>query len=472
MKSFATPHNDPVAPLCWRERIGYGTGSLGLFIIFPILSSFATMYMTDVAKLDIKIVAFIFGISRLLDGVTDIFAGILIDKTKHPMGKARTWILKATPGIFISFILLFYIPPAFPEYLKYVYLFIIYNLTTAVFFTISLVSESSLLSLMTRNPKEQTFLGNIQSIFNNIGIFFFSIFFMRLLTYFNGGNSQIFSQRAVFLTVVIFAAVGCSITLVSLLFVKERVSSDDVNDQKDSHKKEVVFKNFKKLLKNKNWIIVVISAALLNVSVQLNVTSLIYFSTYVLGDVEKFSLINGAFSLAQLAGAFVSFFVMQRLKSRKIIYIFLNIVLVISTLAIYINYSNLKFAVLCMVIRGFTVGMVYVINILMVADIIRYTAYKDKVNVSGICNASSSFANKAGIGLSTFVFGICMSAAGYNSSTEQILNGQSESVKSAIVFVFALLPAILSMIISVLMSFYDQDKKLIKYEGGGSYGTK
>lgn len=466
MKSFATLHNDPDAPLSWRERIGYGLGSFGIFLFVPVFTSYVTMYMTDVAMLEIKMVTLIFGISRLLDGVTDIIAGILVDKTRHPMGKARTWILRATPGIFISMILLFNIPSFLPVNLKYVYLFIFYNLSSSVFLTMGLVCETSLFPLMTRNPKEQTLLGNIQGISDHIGTFVFSLFFMRLMAFFNGDNKSQFSQRAVSLTITIFAAAGCALMLFALLFVKERVSSAVVKNKEDNSNKEVILQNIQKLLKNKNWLLLVAASIVFNIGMVMNIMSTMYYSTYILGDVETFNTINGAFSLSQLVGSVVLLFILPRLKGRKILYICLNAVSGISILGAYYFYSDLRGVVLCIIVRGFVIGMIMAMNLIMTADVIRYTAYNDRVNVSGICSAGSAFVTKAGMGIGTFVFGVLMSAAGYDPNTIEIMTGQAASVHSTIVSVFALWPAVISVMVCVLMMFYNQDKKLKKYEGG------
>lgn len=46
MISLATKHNDPDARLGWPERIGYGTGNLGMNMINAVLGSFLTIYFT------------------------------------------------------------------------------------------------------------------------------------------------------------------------------------------------------------------------------------------------------------------------------------------------------------------------------------------------------------------------------------------------------------------------------------------
>lgn len=51
------------------------------------------IYLTNTVGLNPGIVGTLIAVSKLLDGVTDIFFGSLIDKTHSKMGKARPWML-------------------------------------------------------------------------------------------------------------------------------------------------------------------------------------------------------------------------------------------------------------------------------------------------------------------------------------------------------------------------------------------
>ena len=49
-------------------------------------------------------------VSKVLDGVTDVFFGRMIDKTKSKLGKARPWMLYAQIGVSLCLLLLFSVP--------------------------------------------------------------------------------------------------------------------------------------------------------------------------------------------------------------------------------------------------------------------------------------------------------------------------------------------------------------------------
>ena len=105
--------------------------------------------------LPLAAMASIMFISRLLDGVSDIFIGFMVDKTKSKYGKARPWLLwMALPGL-ISMSALFYVP-SLSERGLIIYAFITYNCVAFFVTTAMTLPLQSLLSLMiTNDPKRR-----------------------------------------------------------------------------------------------------------------------------------------------------------------------------------------------------------------------------------------------------------------------------------------------------------------------------
>ena len=78
--------------LKWYNKVGYGSGDIAGNVVYAFLSSFLMIYLTDTIGMDSGIVGTLMMVSKLFDGVTDIFFGSMIDKTKSRMGKARPWM--------------------------------------------------------------------------------------------------------------------------------------------------------------------------------------------------------------------------------------------------------------------------------------------------------------------------------------------------------------------------------------------
>ncbi len=163
MLQLATKHDDPGLKLGWGERIGFGMASCGRAMLSGVLGSFIMIYMMNVALLDAGILSILFAVSKLLDGISDIVVGNIVDHTHSRMGKARVWLLRMCLPMAISLILIFHVPQSLSSTMKYIYVFVVYNLVNSVFLTFMQVPYFSMVSLMTRNGEERGFLGNISS---------------------------------------------------------------------------------------------------------------------------------------------------------------------------------------------------------------------------------------------------------------------------------------------------------------------
>lgn len=74
--------------LKFTEKLSYGIADLPE-AANSIIAAFLTMFYTDNIGLAAAAVGTMFFISKLFDGISDILAGILIDKTRTRWGKAR-----------------------------------------------------------------------------------------------------------------------------------------------------------------------------------------------------------------------------------------------------------------------------------------------------------------------------------------------------------------------------------------------
>ncbi len=121
--------------LSLKERISYGLGDFSCNIIYTAMTAYLLFYYTDYANVSAGVVGMIMLVSRIFDGISDIFMGSIVDNTHTENGKARPWILWMAFPFAISGVLLFAVPQSWSDSMKYVYIFITYNLTSTVVYT-------------------------------------------------------------------------------------------------------------------------------------------------------------------------------------------------------------------------------------------------------------------------------------------------------------------------------------------------
>ena len=136
--------------LKWYNKVGYGSGDIAGNVVYAFLSSFVMIYLTNTVGLNPGIVGTLIAVSKLLDGVTDIFFGSLIDKTHSKMGKARPWMLYGYIGCAITLVAIFAIPTNLGQFAQYAWFLIAYTLLNAVFYTANNIAYSALTALVKR----------------------------------------------------------------------------------------------------------------------------------------------------------------------------------------------------------------------------------------------------------------------------------------------------------------------------------
>ena len=105
-------HSEYVKPA--EKWLGYLIGPAGALLLNAVLATYLNVYYTDVLKLTglwggAFLVVFPI-VSKIIDAVTNVVMGYLIDRTHTKEGKARPWLLLSAPLLTITGILLFTVP--------------------------------------------------------------------------------------------------------------------------------------------------------------------------------------------------------------------------------------------------------------------------------------------------------------------------------------------------------------------------
>ena len=159
---FASPRLDShirSANVTNKERwIGFFFGPAGVILLNSILATYLNVFYTDVLKLGglwSGLFLMVFPIvSKVIDAVTNIIMGQIIDRTRTRQGKARPWLLVAGPIVAISAVLLFLVPNAGTA-VQVIWIIFSFNLYYSIGYTIYYMSHSMMVPLSTRNSKQR-----------------------------------------------------------------------------------------------------------------------------------------------------------------------------------------------------------------------------------------------------------------------------------------------------------------------------
>ena len=462
MGFLTTKSNDPDTRLGWGERIGYGVGATGWNMINGIIGTFLTVYFTNVALLDAAVISTLIAVSKVFDGASDLIVGNIVDRTNSKYGKARVWLLRMCIPFAAAVLLLFWVPSGFPSALKYVYVFIMYNLVNTVCLTFMQVPYYSLISLISRNGEERGMLGNIQQIFQTLGNVIINAVFVTLLARFSSSltteNTQAGYTGAILCVVIVMVI----LVLITVFSTKERVVED--KEEKAASKGDEVkpLVAIKALLTNKYWVIMFFAMLVVFFVIIFYSIGGVYYALYIFNDMGQISWMNNSISIAQFAIMFATPFFMKKFGKRWI-YAAGMLVMTLGFAGFGLFGTSKAVMILCNVLKGCGLGMSGGMAMGIVADTITYGQLKSGINAVGMGNAGTSAAQKLGLGLGQAVFGWVMSGAGFKGEYDVMGIAQPEAVITAIKFMYNWIPAVMCCIIFIIMAVsFNLDRDLAK----------
>lgn len=447
MKLF-TNSNDVDTSLGVVERTAYGLGNFANAFMFIAIMVYLTFYYTDVIGLNPGVIGMIMLASRLLDGVTDLIMGYIIDHSKQTkLGKVRSWFLRSCIPFAITGVFVFMVPQNATDVLKYVYVFVSYNLCNSLCYTAVAVSYNTLMVKITRNPLERGILGIFLMVFSTLSGLVVTSTCLSLVAKF-GGDASAWTK-----TIMIYAVIGLIAHILCIAGSKERIRDDETADAKKDQPGFV--ESVKLLFQNKYWITVTLSFAIYWFGYTLMNAGHIYYAQYILGNQGYQPVIANIIQVVTLVAMLVAFIPMKLLGKGNALRLGAIVAVFSFALQIFVGSSYTGILV-CSALHGFGYGLFCAIIGGMNPDTLDYGIWKTGKDASGMGVAGVSFGQKVGTGLGGAVFGLVLNAGGYDGTAAT----QTAAALRAISIDYTWLPLVCAVISFLLIAGYDLDKKL------------
>lgn len=432
------------ASLSVLERLCYACGNTGNCIGLVVIGMFMLFYYTDVLGIDAGAVATIMLVSRVFDGVTDILMGYIIDRTHSPKGKARIWLLRGCIPYTLAVIGIFFVPSGASDIVKYIYIFVMYNLANALFGTVVNTSYNSMNSLVTKNPYETGVLGIFGMVGVTVATIFVGSYGMKIIGLFGTG------ERAWHIGIALISFIGLILLLICYAGVSERVV--ETEEQKETPLPITVI--LKNLCKNKYWLMVGVSYIFIMFFGGTYTNSLLYYCKGILGDTSYQSAIMNMTTIPQLIATICAVFFVKKIGKGNTFRIGTLILIIGLTVRMFAG-ANPQIQIFCGLLYGIGYGLATSEILGLLADTVEYGLWKTGIRIVGSAFAVMSFAAKIGNGLGSSVVGWLIKWSGYDGNATV----QSSKAIFAINSCFIYIPLICAVLMMAVMFFYDLDKK-------------
>lgn len=433
--------------LKWYNKVGYGSGDIAGNVVYAFLSSFVMIYLTNTVGLNPGIVGTLIAASKFFDGVTDIFFGAMIDKTKSRMGKARPWMLYAYIGCAVTLAAIFMIPVDLGKTAQYAWFFIAYTLLNAVFYTANNIAYSALTALVTKNSKERVQMGSYRFIFAFATSLLIQSVTIGAVSAFGGGAA---GWRTV---AILYAVIGLVVNTVSVLSVKE-LPENELNDsaygQYENKTEKYGLAAAAKLLISNKFYLMICGVYILQQIYTAMINMGIYYMTYVLKNENLFGVFSWAVNIPLIIALIFTPTLVAKWKGMYKLnlrgYMLGTAGRALVVVAGYIGSVPLMllFTAVAALGQGPWQGDMNAV----IASCSEYTYLTKNKRVDGTMYSCTSLGIKLGGGLGTAVAGWLLAASGFDGTAAV----QSESCIRMLYFMYLWVPVIISFIITFVLS--------------------
>jgi GPH family glycoside/pentoside/hexuronide:cation symporter len=438
------------------QKLAYGSGDMGSNFMYAFVTSFLMIYLTDSVGMSAGIVGTLMMASKLLDGVSDVFFGGLLDNTNSKMGKARPWLFWTTFPLAICEILLFMIPGT-GEAMQYAYFFVVYTLLNAVFYTANNISYGSLAALMTKNPNERVQAGSIRFMFAGVSALTVMFATTKMVGAFGGDSGNLLAGWRN--TAIVFALLLIIFNMVCVLSVKELPQDEPAGGARPE--KLSFVKRLRLLLRNKYYLLI-LSYYIISYTVSGATSGVgIYFCTYVLGNPSLLGILSAALLAPAVIGLSITPFLVKRFGMYKVNLAGAAISMAFSIPVVIFGYmGNLPLLIAFQTLKA--LGSTPMIGTLsaVIADAAHYSFLKDKVRLEGSMYSCSSMGVKLGSGIGSALCGLLLSLGGYNGLAQT----QTAGAIGMISFIYLAVPAIPTILTVAIVASLNIRKAIRAYE--------
>ncbi|MGN1022265.1 MAG: MFS transporter [Lachnospiraceae bacterium] len=425
------------------DKLGFGTlflwcGNGASLAVQAVLIGYVTIYCTNALGMSAAVVGTLLMVSKIFDGITDLFAGFIVDRTNTRIGRGRPYDL-CIIGLWVTTWLLFSVPASMTVTMKCVWIFICYTLCQSVFKTFLSAAGTPYMVRAFNNDQKYVKLSSWGGLLTTCVVIVFNVIFPM---FYAGivGNAAGWSSLIAYIAIPL-----CILGILRFFFIPEKYKVDNRHE-------ETTLKDIAKVLKT-NPNIYPVAILYLIVGITGNISVAGYYYLYIVKDLA----ISGVMSLftvfAMISLAFYPA-ILKKITNKQLI----QYSLLLSIPAAVINFlalDRLPMLAVGSILLGLAQLPISYMSGILIIDCADFNEYIGNPRMEGTMGSVTGFANKIGQALGTFLLGVLLTSSGFDGT----LDVQPASAIWMIRCVNAFLPAVFMILGSICLHFYRIDQK-------------
>lgn len=406
---------DPTAvKLSMMQKIGYGMGEAGSTLSFTMISSYLTVFYSDVVGLAPAVISVIMLIARIWQAICDPVFGGIAENTRSKLGRYRPYILYGAP-LLALFNCLTFLNLDIPVSAKTIWCTVTYIACCTVY-SFANGAVACIVNSLTSINEERVSANAVKGVVSSVFGIIVSAVTMPLIMKFGGGNTN--SARGYFLTALVFSVVAIPCFLICFKSTKEVIGGGNQKGEKQNQLL-MIASSFKNAFKDWNvaWLMIAMIIYLTGIFGRIGVMA--YYFIYVL----QAPMGIAAFGTAMTAGMLVvNFYTPQLLNkiNKKYVGVLACILQAGCCVAFYFM-GEAKVASIAIAVVGFIYGatnMVGLVSVSLCGELIDDNWLRTGKRSDGVIVTAVSFSTKIANAIGGSVGIVILGAVGFVANTE------------------------------------------------------
>ena len=431
-----------------RDYMADMSGQLALGLMANVVGQL-TYFYTDKVGLAVGGVGIVMAIAKVIDALTDIWFGNVIEHSKGGNSKFYKWMFRMMiPAAVITF-LMFTVPKG--QTIGMIYVLVTNVLLTAVIYTMIATPFGAVMVVRTNSQVERSNMGIFRAVGNYGAGMIISIIIIPVTNMLGGTQSAWIKFGAILALIVLLMLAICYNNGRKAKYSEDTETLNEVEEEEAVPFKDAI----KMLFGNKYWVIVLVVNLLSCIIYGLTAGAGVYYCKWIFGNDNLVGVLGGIGMIPTLLGFIFVGPMIKKLGVVKTLLVSFAMGAGANILLLFTKDIFFCYALFGSITTFATIPMMCLVGV-MTAMSIDYNEYKYGVRMVATSNSASSFGGKVGSGLGTSIIGWFLAAVGYDAA----LTAAPAATKMAIYGFTIVTPLVIFVIMFILVSKFDLEKTL------------
>lgn len=439
-----------------RDYLADAGGQMGLNLVANLVGQL-TYFYTDKVGLAVGGIGIIMMIAKIIDAITDVWFGNIIDHSKGGNRKYYKWVAQMMVPFAIVIVMLFTVPIKAGQLPALIYACVTNILLTAVCMTMIGTPLAAVMVIRTSSQSERETMGIFRAVFTYMSGMIIAIVTIPV-TNMLGGNQNAWIKYGVIIALVVLLLLSvCYLNgrNAKMANVRQKEQGGEVEEEENVPLKEAL----SCLFRNKYWVIVLLFNLITQVTNSLAGTAGTYYCKWIFGNDNLVAMIGGLGMLATVLGFAMSKTIIAKLGVRKTVLVSLMGAALTAGIRCIVPVNFTLYVATSLLGSFVQIPMMCLYGVLL-AMAVDYNEYKYEKKMVAVSSGAIGIGTKIGSGIGSIILSACLALAAYDAT----LSVATPSMRYGIYAFSNYLPLVINLIMFFIFRKFDLEEKLPKIQ--------